>query len=126
MSLESFTRQYIETALWASTNDDGEPLDGGDYDLADEAREQLKADAKSFYENHAELLETVDDEQAGHDFWLTRNRHGAGFWDRGLGELGQKLTDAAHTYGSSDLYIGDDGKVYVSQHWRHPAQDERR
>ena len=52
--------------------------------------------------------------QAGHDFWLTRNRHGAGFWDRGLGERGQRLTDAAHVYGESYLSIGDDGKVYVS------------
>lgn len=23
-----------------------------------------------------------DDERAGHDFWLTRAGHGAGFWDR--------------------------------------------
>jgi hypothetical protein len=34
----------------------------------------------------------------GHDFWLTRQGHGVGFWDRKeLGkELGQALTDAAH------------------------------
>jgi hypothetical protein len=30
-------------------------------------------------------------EQAGIDFWLTRNRHGAGYWDRGLGITGDKL-----------------------------------
>jgi hypothetical protein len=52
--------------------------------------------------------------QIGHDFWLTRNRHGAGFWDRGLGDLGDKLTAAAHTYGESNLYVGDDGQVYVA------------
>jgi hypothetical protein len=54
------------------------------------------------------------DEQAGADFWLTRNGHGAGFWDRGLGELGERLTEAAKASGSSDLYIGDDEGIYVT------------
>lgn len=56
---------------------------------------------------------TYDKEQAGHDFWLTRNRHGAGFWDRGLGEVGDKLTTAAHSYGDSNLYINRK-RVHVS------------
>ena len=50
-------------------------------------------------------------EALGHDFWLTRNGHGAGFWDRGLGELGDRLTGLAKPYGTVDLYITDDGKV---------------
>jgi hypothetical protein len=59
-----------------------------------------------------------DPERSGHDFWLTRNRHGAGFWDRWFGDspqakLGNLLSDAAHVYGSCDLYVGDDGKVEV-------------
>ena len=49
---------------------------------------------------------------AGHDFWLTRNGHGAGFWDRGLGEVGDRLSNACKAFGSYDLYIGDDGKIY--------------
>jgi hypothetical protein len=59
----------------------------------------------------AYLLE-FDYSQMGHDFWLTRNRHGAGFWDRGLGALGDRLTSAAHAYGEVDLYVGDDGRLY--------------
>lgn len=54
------------------------------------------------------------DEQAGGDFWLTRNGHGAGFWDRGLGELGERLSKAAKAFGGSDLYIGDNEGIYVS------------
>jgi hypothetical protein len=30
----------------------------------------------------------------GHDLWLTSCGHGTGFWDRGLGDLGDRLTDA--------------------------------
>lgn len=44
---------------------------------------------------------------AGHDFALTRNRHGAGFWDRGMGELGERLSVAARAYGSSDGWYDD-------------------
>ena len=50
----------------------------------------------------------------GHDIWLTRNGHGAGFWDRGLGELGDKLSDIAKHLGTADPYAGDDGLVYFS------------
>ena len=50
---------------------------------------------------------------AGHDFLLTRNGHGAGFWDRGLGDIGDKLTDMAHNYGTIGLELGNNGRVYV-------------
>jgi hypothetical protein len=63
---------------------------------------------KSSIANRADLDEVNDtfhatDAQHGHDFFLTRCGHGAGFWDRGYGELGRKLTDASHVYG--DVYI---------------------
>jgi len=42
----------------------------------------------------------------GHDLALTRNRHGAGFWDRGLpGDAGEVLTDWAHSLGSKETII---------------------
>jgi hypothetical protein len=52
-------------------------------------------------------------EQAGGDFWLTRNGHGTGFWDRGLGELGERLAGAAGAWGSSVLYLTDDERIHV-------------
>jgi hypothetical protein len=45
----------------------------------------------------------------GHDFALTRNGHGAGFWDRGLGDLGDRLATAAKVYGESSVYVNDYG-----------------
>ncbi|AYD82177.1 hypothetical protein KNU13_gp91 [Gordonia phage Turuncu] len=41
-------------------------------------------------------------EHFGHDFLLTRDGHGAGFWDRGLGDLGDYLTTIADGYGDHD------------------------
>ena len=133
--VDAFTRAYIGCALWSSTDNGylgkghpdndprgaengGSPLDDtfDIYDLPIETIQACAKDCDGFrdYCREANLaLDTLDAEQGGHDFWLTRNGHGAGFWDRGLGELGDKLSDAAKTFGSADLYVGDDGKVHV-------------
>jgi hypothetical protein len=119
--MDTFTEAYVECALWSSTDDDGEPL-GDNYGAEDIAPETLAAmveDCRQFQESNAALLaeayETAgyDEGRAGHDFWLTRNRHGSGFWDHGLGDIGTKLTDDAHAWGSIDLYVGDDGQVHA-------------
>lgn len=115
-------RQYVETALWSSLVQDGEhegeALDDhyGPEDIARQALEDMRVDVAAFLEEAADLMASVDMpvEQAAHDFWLTRNRHGAGFWDRGLGATGERLSNMAHAYGPSDLYVGDDGKLWVS------------
>ncbi len=110
---------YIECALWASTDEDGEPLDGlySRDDLAESAVASMREDVVDFLdslERDGVDVSSLDDSQIGHDLWLTRNRHGAGFWDRGLGALGDDLTKRAHAYGESDLYVGDDGALYVT------------
>lgn len=51
-------------------------------------------------------------ESFAYDYWLTRNGHGAGFWDRGLDGIGDKLSDMAESQGSVDAYCGDDGLIY--------------
>lgn len=111
-------RAAIECALWCTTDDEGEPLDyayDGD-DLATVTRENLAMDVTLFIEENAEdlLASGLNSSQIGHDFVLTRNHHGSGFWDRGLEEsLGQRLTDACDPYGSFDLYVGDDDLLYA-------------
>lgn len=109
----AFFQAYVECALWSTIDDDGSPLDQGGRDLAPEAMEQLRQGAESFYNAHSQLFSEVDDAQAGHDFWLTRNGHGAGFWDGDWPDNGVKLTEASVACGTVDLYVGDDGKVYV-------------
>lgn len=115
--MNDFLTAYIECALWSSTDEAGEPLDDryGPEDLAPETLERMRADCEDFQTANAALLEQAgDDTQNGHDFWLTRNHHGTGFWDRGYpGSVGDALSSAAHVYSSCDLCIGDDGKVYA-------------
>ena len=96
------------------------PLDMayGPEDFGEREAEKLRAEAWDFFTANLLLLEYAVIKypyhygRAGHDFWLTRNGHGAGYWDRGLGEVGDALTTAAEVYGSCDLYVGDDGKIY--------------
>jgi hypothetical protein len=116
--LREALKAYIECALWASTGEDGEPLDAGydATDLAEESRVSMREDLWDFIELVQEQGIDASDwsaDQFGHDFWLTRNGHGAGFWDRGH-EAGSELTKWAKTFGTSDLYVGDNGKLYVS------------
>ena len=106
---------YIECALWASVDDDGDPLDSNPAELAPETITRMHADVAAFAVNCADLdLSDLDPAQIGHDLWLTRNHHGAGFWDRGLGTLGDTLTERADAMGECDLYIGDDGLIYAA------------
>ena len=120
-TLSKFVRQYLETALW-STHDNadesgGEPLDKN-YTITDFAPEAIaKAieDCRNFCALAGADLESVgDDKQNGHDFWLTRNGHGCGFWDRGYGDAGDRLSEVARTFGNCDAYLGDDGSIYLS------------
>lgn len=119
-SMNKITQAYLECALWSSTQDDGSPFDDS-YGIEDfhpdsvkKADEEISDFLSSLESENIQWREELSEEQFGHDFWLTRNRHGAGFWDRGLGELGEMLTKWAHSYGSSDVYLGDDGMVHLS------------
>ena len=50
---------------------------------------------------------------AGHDFWLTRNGHGCGYWDGDWPKgIGVGLDKLAHKFGEFDLFVGDDGLIY--------------
>jgi hypothetical protein len=116
--IKSFIRGYIECALWSSVDyETGDTLD--DFcdasDISPNCYRSMKSDCYDFIRsNFVDLREYVEcrsADSAGHDFWLTRHHHGAGFWDRGLGKLGDRLTEAAHAYGSVDLFIDSEGRV---------------
>lgn len=116
-NLDAFVRAYLECALWSSTDPETErPLDD-DFDiedLDDTVIEEAIRECQDFRDANAEdLAQAGDDAQNGHDFWLTRNGHGAGFWDRGYGEVGDRLWKACKPYGCVTLLPGVDGKVYV-------------
>lgn len=68
-------------------------------------------DALTAYKEHFEDETPV---QFGHDLALTRNHHGAVFWDRGLGVAGDVLTEWAQSLGELHLFHGHDS---IHAHW---------
>lgn len=122
---------YLDAALWSSTDDrypEGEEIEGDDYhgepfdNWADawscserllchclETACRFLAEVGNDFGLYCETSDYRESEGSvatyfGHDLWLTRNGHGAGFWDRGLGELGDRLSEAARLLGGVDLY----------------------
>ena len=119
--LDSFTVQYIETALWSSTDCSsdlaGDPMDKN-YTIEDMATETLTTmidDCLKFQDANQGDLDNAEwsDARHGHNFWLTRNGHGCGFWDGDYPEgIEDRLTRASRNFGEFDLYIGDDQLIY--------------
>lgn len=126
-SLDGFTRGYIEALFFTDTgsSDDGELAHATVAELAPETIAKIIGDCETFqtanaallesaYATRAGLVEEYDDIRAGRDFWYTRNGHGVGFWDRGLGEFGELLTEACRKFRMIDLYQGDDQLIYLA------------
>ena len=126
---QEFFDAYVMTALWSSNDESdesgGNPLDQnyGVSDISDETLNIMRADCNKFWRDNQHDLECEgvkfgpdfgQDGRAGHDFWLTRNHHGAGFWDGDWPEpQASRLTQAAHAYCERYLYVGDDGLIYA-------------
>ena len=77
---------YMRAILFAETDEEGEPLDNAytEADFSEDANARIYTECNRFLmvANEHKLLEGIDMEQAGHDFWLTRNGNGSGFWDK--------------------------------------------
>jgi hypothetical protein len=112
-------KHYLIAGLWATPdNDENEFLDGL-YSLEDISLQALKSsikDINTFMLKAKDILKglNISNDQIGHDIFLTRNGHGAGFWDRGLGETGEKLTLICDELKEVNLYAGDDKKIYIA------------
>lgn len=125
--LRDMVRGYLECAVWCghvyeSEEDEREgrnscSMDSAGYSIDDCPYSTVKAavrDCRDFLELTAGISHPWwTAEQFGHDFYLTRCRHGAGFWDRGQGETGERLTDLCRGYGSADLFADREaGRLY--------------
>jgi hypothetical protein len=111
MNIDEFTttaiEHYVIALLWSEVGDNDEPLDGeyGPEDMSPDAMKDITTEVTDFVVANWQDVKGMDAAQVGHDFLLTRNRHGAGFWDRGLGEVGERLTANAHPYGETHAYV---------------------
>jgi len=99
---KDFFSSYVEALLWSSTDTDaqGSEICFDEYDPSEDFLCEAEKTCKLFLNKHLGNIKLAINAskgysfaQAGHDFALTRNGHGAGFWDRGLGHVGEVLSE---------------------------------
>jgi len=122
--LDSFERAYIECVLWSSFDESGEPLDRNyeAFDFSDEASDDMRDVCAQFLERFSDVdldseRETESPEDvlslAGHDLWLSRNGHGAGFTDGDWREpFASQAAEFAAELGKAHAYVGRDCYIY--------------
>jgi len=133
--LKEVVRGYVETALWT---EEERLEDEMGYDEDDDEMSEIDAiiksynkkdfsnfekediDADSLLDTYSDIkeftnllsdstLDEVEPFDLGMDFWLTRNGHGSGFWDRGYSEETEEdLMSVVKNFKEKNLVIGDD------------------
>lgn len=124
----------VETLLWCSfvvapSDPERECLYADDYELAPDSWPVLAKEWSDFrdqldnlgFEPETAYLQPLHPDndgdylnQVAHDWILTRNHHGAGFWDGRLAApWGDKLTRLSQSRPELVLYLGDDGFIHL-------------
>jgi len=117
IDVDEVVRHFIIAGLWASYDDNEENLDRnyGIEDVSSKSVKEIKEKTIKFLNENIDILKKLkmSEESIGHDLFLDSQGHGAGFWDRGYGEDGNKLSKSAKKIFPSDQpYVGDDNKIY--------------
>lgn len=114
----AFIEAFIEASLFCGVWDGGdEPIYDPDHDLvSQEFMQATEHITENFFAAFGNQITNADlATQAGHDFWLSMQRHGTGFWDREdtWGDYADKMHEYAQKHGWEDSpYFGDDGLIY--------------
>lgn len=110
MKIKEILHHYLVAALWTAELDMKYTVN----DIDKTSIERAKNDIKLFTDKNEKTLlaSGLSAEQIGHDFWLTRNHHGTGFWDRNIGQAGKELTASSHDFKEMNV-LDEDGKVYI-------------
>lgn len=106
--IKIFFNSFIEAFLWAEELDENTLKD---FEI--NCLKILYKDCRNFLtDNYTLIKNNMTVKQAGHDFLLTRNHHGAGFWDRGLKSIGMELSEESNKYREIYLFKNIDNKIY--------------
>ena len=104
------------TAIETESGDDAAGyLDSVDNDWHDSARAAMERIISDFISENSVDLHGLSYSDIGHNFVLSANRHGAGFWDMGLADRGDRLHDMAAAHDEFYAYIGDDDFIYLAE-----------
>ncbi len=104
--LELMTAAYLTCAEFA---DKPEGSDSTEFSI--DTQREAREDCAAFMRLGARWLhgDAVTAENVGHDFWLTRQGHGTGFWDRDYAPKHTlfALTTLADKFGQANVFDDD-------------------
>ena len=107
---EEVLTSYLETLLWSEFIDENTI-----YDFCDESKQKAKLEIALFMEEINKSKKAIKEanrytaESLGHNFLLSRNHHGAGFFD----ENNDTLQSLSNKFAECNAYVGDDNKIYI-------------
>ena len=121
-------RHALTALLWSELTDDGCSFDRLDAEPSDQLVTLIETQWEAFRsaaeavgfdaEEHCAQMLHPDCEgdawnTAAHDFILTRNGHGTGFWESGRWHKpwDRRLTSLAQWFGELHCYLNDDGEI---------------
>ena len=85
-----------------------------DWDSFESQAIELGFDPEKHRVTYIDLSEGDYWDYAAHDFILTRNGHGAGFWDGDWSEpIATKLTELCKKFGEINIYLSDENLLEV-------------
>lgn len=121
-----------ETILWATSGDNGEPLER-DHDMSAAWREDMQALSEQFYSwrDSADgvmiahgfgefcLEDLLGADRVEHTYVLARDGHGVSMADRWLSDSPEaacclELERLAEAQGEIGAYVGDGGRIYLA------------
>ena len=106
--LDRATDAALRCLAWSEYDFDSDrPLDSFGFSFVSDAFDRMRDEVAYFVYLNSADLNGLEYSQIGHDFILSRNSHGAGFWDRGLGDRGDRLTVSAKSFGEITCFISD-------------------
>ena len=118
--LEDIVKSYLATAEWCEIDSDVERENfttAAVLDATFDCNAFIERVCSEFTPTEAEAILTYQGNDVtalcGHDFWLTRNGHGAGFFDKEIyNELADngcnRLTKIAQDFTTVGVYVNDD------------------
>lgn len=116
-NLQIFINGYHDAINWTEIHSDNPELEAA-YGFSSEMLDTINKECGEFFALASHLWGD-NHSQAGIDFWLTRNGHGTGFWDRPevYGEDNAKKLTSLVGYDTqfpeSYIYVGDDNLIYI-------------
>ena len=126
LDILKMVQSYLYAALWTEELDS--KYDTEDFGNGEQYYAAIR-DCADFLNQSVRLLAPYEkyygeqtESQLGHDFWLSRNGHGSGFFDLGLDSdhiseeldaLGDKLQAIARAFPERNVFESEVGNIFI-------------